>query len=265
MKMTFSLVCALLCVLAGCSKFHRGPKPDANGVFPNGTLAEGHSALQVHAADTRGNPVAGAHVRVVGEGVRRDGDVNKAGWSTLFFLSPGSYTVMVTKNGYATEQFPEQLQSKIYTSAHDTMQTAAEAQAEQEAKAKQRGAEEQAAKNRTIIDSLNLADVMQRCGQPEGGTVASIDPYFLYSYGPTFTGHYDVDLEAFEGTVKEQNTGQDIQVSDIVDVTLWFGMGGQPIQEADVDTDGSNHDKAIDKYTALPKVMPCLLNGGVAQ
>jgi hypothetical protein len=264
MKPSFLLVSALLCILAGCSKFHHGPKPDANGVLPDGTLAEGHSALQVNAADTKGKPIAGARVEVEGGGVTRKGNANKEGWCT-FFLPPASYAVIVTKDGYVPNKFTVQLQSTLYTSADSKLQTVAEAQAEQEAQAKQREVEEQAAKNKPVIDSLNVGDVEQRCGEPRNLDVDSTAPYFLYPYYIPFPSQYGVDSKAFGGYVKDQKTGQYIWLTDIEDVTLWFGAGGQPINEADVDTDGSNHPKTIDKYVDLPKVMPCLLQGGVAK
>lgn len=98
-----------------------------------------------------------------------------------------------------------------------------------------------------IMDSLNIDDVTDRCGQPDNAVAPSLEPYLTYS-------------NAF-------NTGPMVgKEFSTVDIFFRSTTKGTHIDYPQVDgiPYGSNHSRPISK-NKLPDVLPCLLKGGIAK
>jgi hypothetical protein len=94
-----------------------------------------------------------------------------------------------------------------------------------------------------IIDSLDIDDVAERCGKPDDKQIGLVS-YYAYS-------------NAF-------NTGP--VVGDAYSrVVIWFRGSDVKLWKVEAYPHGSNHSRPIDKYFQLPKVLPCLLKGGIAR
>ena len=99
----------------------------------------------------------------------------------------------------------------------------------------------------TILDSLNIDDVIDRCGQPDNTVTPSLEPYLTYSNafntGPVMGKEFSTVDIFFRGTTQ----GTHIDYPQ-VDATPY----------------GSHHSRPISK-NQLTEVLPCLLKGGIAK
>jgi Carboxypeptidase regulatory-like domain len=105
--------------------YHVFAKADANGEYPDGTLAAGISAIQGR-VESDGQPLRGAHVEVddadYNTKAKTDTDANGA---YTVFLPPGSYAVTVTKGGYLGQEFKAETHSQLWHTGSDTVLDAA--------------------------------------------------------------------------------------------------------------------------------------------
>lgn len=92
-----------------------------------------------------------------------------------------------------------------------------------------------------ILDSLNIDDVTDRCGQADSTNIGVVS---FQTYSNTF------------------NTGP-VEGKRFRSVHIEYDSDGR-IKDADALPYGSNHSVNIGKWQ-LPEVMPCLLHGGVAK
>jgi len=120
-------------------------------------------------------------------------------------------------------------------------------EAEAAQKAADQAAEQAAEEAAPVLDSLNIDDVIDRCGQPDNTVTPSLEPYLTYSNafntGPVAGKEFSTVDIFFKGTT--QGTHIDYPQVD-----------GIPY--------GSHHSRPIGK-DQLPEVLPCLLKGGIAK
>jgi Carboxypeptidase regulatory-like domain len=220
MRKVFCL--AVLVLLAGCKK------PDANGMYADGTLAKGHAGIQGVVNEGFGDiPVSGVTVQIEDQQVTTD---DKGEF--VIFVPPGNYNVWFRKDGYQRNIAP------YVAKPTDGMFWDMKVRLEKEPTPEQM--KEQA--NSRILDSLTIDAVTDRCGPPDGERIG-LASFLTYS-------------NAF-------NTGP-VEATKYGSVTIHFEYNQHGPVDAEATPHGSYHSATISRYE-LVKVMPCLLNGGVAQ
>ena len=99
--------------------YHLFAKPDANGMYPDKTLSDGHSAMQGRVTAGKDESVSGAHVVVYSSEFKRKAETDTdANGAYTFFLPPDSYHVEVGKPGYQWTGFSQETHSQRWVVAN---------------------------------------------------------------------------------------------------------------------------------------------------
>jgi hypothetical protein len=224
---------AVLVLLAGCKK------PDANGMYADGSLASGHSELHGTVKDDSSrNLLPDVTISVADKQVKTD----EKG-VLLVFLPAGTYSVSYEKDGY------ERVTNNTYLPSGSVQEVSINLKKiptpeELKAQAERAAKRQKLVEGIRILHSLNSSDAVDRCGRdkyPKPPGLATLLTYFPQQ----------VSLELGVG-----------------DVTLFFVSHytgpADMYEHAEFTPDGSNHSHPISDEEAIG-LMPCLLKGGVAK